>query len=177
MTEPADGKEPQGGLLLLIDSGWAPTDEAPDPPMEAVVGAWLVNPDGVRGRFQPNPVYRPSEPDSPLDPVDAVLGLLAQGQIDADLLPAVLRDVMFGVAVDEQGSAIVRPAPDGAPAILVTTSYGHRARVDADGWLDVTLVQLAAALPATGVDVLLNPGAPASMRVLADAVRAAAAES
>jgi hypothetical protein len=177
MTESADDEEPQGGLLLLIDSEWAPTDEAPDPPMEAVIGAWLVNPDGVRGRFQPNPVYRPSKPDSPLDPVDAVLGLLAHGELGADLLPAVLCDVMLGVAVNEQGIAIVRPAPDGVPAVLVTTSYGHRARVDAAGWRDVTLVQLAAALPARGVDVLLNPGAPASMRVLADAVRAAAAGS
>lgn len=177
MTESADGEESQGGLLLLIDSEWAPTDEASDLPTEAVIGAWLLNPDGVRGRFQPNPLYRPSKPDSPLDPVDAVLGLLARREIDPDLLPAVLRDVMFGVAVDEQGIAIVRPAPDGVPAVLVTTSYGHRARVDAAGWRDVTLVQLAAALPARGVDVLLNPGAPASMRVLADAVRAAAAES
>jgi len=177
MTESADDEEPRGGLFMLIDSEWEPTDEAPDPPTEAVIGAWLVSPDGVRGRFQPNPVYRPSKPGSPLDPVDAVLGLLANGEIDADVLPVVLRDVMFGVAVDEQGSAIVRSAPDGAPAILVTTSYGHRARVDAAGWLDVTLVQLAAALPVRGVDVLLNPGAPASMRVLADAIRAAAAES
>jgi hypothetical protein len=31
MTESADDEEPQGGLLLLIDSEWAPTDEAPDP--------------------------------------------------------------------------------------------------------------------------------------------------
>jgi hypothetical protein len=177
MTESADDDLPQGGLLLLIDSEWAPTEEAPDPPMEALLGAWLVKPDGVRGRFQPNPVYRPSNPDSPLDPVDAVLGLLARGEIGADQLPAVLCDVVFGVAVDERGIAIVRPAPDGVPAVVVTTAYGHRDRVGAAGWRDVTLAQLADALPARGVDVLLNPGASASMRVLADAIRAAAAGS
>lgn len=177
MTESAGDEEPESGLLLLIDSEWAPSEEAPSPPMDAVVGAWLVNPDGVRGAFQPNPAYRPSKPDSPLDPVDAVLGLLARGEIGADLLPSVLCDVMFSVAVDEQGIAIVRPAPDGVPSVLVTSSYGHRDRVDAAGWRNVTLTQLASALPAQGVDVLLNPGAPASMRVLADVVRAAAAGS
>lgn len=167
--------ESPGGLIFLIDSAWRPTEEAPNPPLTALMGAWRVTGDGDRGRFQPNPLYLPSTPDSPLDPVDAVLGLLARGEFDADQLPEVLCEVMFGVALDEQGVAIVRRAPDGMPAVLVTTAYGHRDRVDAAGWRNVTVTQLAAALPARGVDVLLNPGAPTSMRVLADAVRAAAA--
>jgi hypothetical protein len=171
-TEP-DGS--RGGLLLLIDSAWAPTEDVPEPPLTAVIGTWPLTPDGARGRFQPNPVHRPSTTDSPLDPVDAALGLLARNEFDADQLPAVLSDVMLGIAVDERGIAIVARAPDGVPAVLVTTSYGHRDRVEAAGWRDVTLAQLAEALPARGVDVLLNPGAPASMRVLADAVRAAGA--
>jgi hypothetical protein len=32
-------------------------------------------------------------------------------------------------------------------------------------------VELAAALPDEGIDVLLNPGAPASMRIIADALK------
>ncbi|MEV0679404.1 type VII secretion system-associated protein [Actinosynnema sp. NPDC050436] len=161
----------QGVLLLLIDSAWTPTDAVPDPPPAAVVGGWPVLPDGSRGRFEPNPGHRPSTPDSPLDPVDAVLGLLARGEVGADVLTAALRDVVLGVAVDERGAAVVRPAPDDVPSVLVTTSPGHRRRVRAAGWRDVVLEQLAAALPDRGVDVLLNPGAPMSLRLPADTVR------
>jgi hypothetical protein len=67
--------------------------------------------------------------------------------------------------------ALVRPAPDGVPSVLVATSFGHRRVADVPHWADITVRQLARALPAQGVDVLLNPGAPASMRLLADAVR------
>ena len=172
MTEPAEPDDPHGGLLLLFDSAWQPTEQEPAPPVTAAIGAWHVLPDGTRGPFQPNPVYRPSTPDSPLDPVDAALGMLARGEFDPDELPAVLSDVRYGVALDEQGAPIIRPAPDGVPAALVTTSYGHRDRVDATAWATVTLAELAEVLP--GVDILLNPGAPTSMRVLADTVREAA---
>ncbi|GAA4531714.1 type VII secretion system-associated protein [Amycolatopsis samaneae] len=172
MTEAVE----QGQMRVLVDPGWTATDEAPEPPIEAMVGAWSLLPDGEYGLFMPNPAYRPSTPDAPLDPVDALLGGIARGEAEAEQLPALLRKVLFGIAVDEEGAAIVRPAPDGAPSALVTTSYGHRDRVPAADWLAVTLPQLAEALPATGVDVLLNPGAPNSLRLLADAVRATAAE-
>jgi hypothetical protein len=174
-ADTADTAEEQGGLFFLVDSAWRPTEEASQPPVTAMIGAWRVLPDGTRGRFQPNPLYLPSTPGSPLDPVDAVLGLLARGEFDADQLPEVLSDVVFGIALDEQGVAIVRHAPDGVPSVLVTTSYGHRDRVGAASWRSVTLAELAAALPERGVDVLLNPGATTSLRVLADAVRAAVA--
>ncbi|MFL6124416.1 type VII secretion system-associated protein [Actinophytocola sp.] len=173
MTVEAD-ESTGGGVFFLIDPAWQPTEEGEATPVTSVIGAWPVTEAG-RGRFQPNPLYLPSTKDSPLDPVDAVLRLLARGEFDPDQLPEVLSDVMLGIALDEQGVAIVRHAPDGVPAVLVTTSYGHRLRIDAAGWRNVTLTQLAEALPARGVDVLLNPGAPTSMRVLADAVRAVAA--
>jgi hypothetical protein len=172
MTAATD--ESTGGVYFLIDPAWQPTEAGSTTPLTSIIGAWPVT-DGVRGRFQPNPLYLPATKDSPLDPVDAVLGLLSRGEFDPDQLPEVLGDVMLGIALDEQGVAIVRRAPDGVPAVLVTTSYGHRDRVEAAGWRNVTLAQLAVALPSRGVDVLLNPGAPRSMRVLADAVRAAAA--
>ncbi|ALG10352.1 type VII secretion system-associated protein [Kibdelosporangium phytohabitans] len=164
-----------GNLLLLIDPAWAPDEGSDETPVESMIGAWLVNPDGTCGWFQPNPVYRPANPNSPLDPVDAVLGMIAREETGAaGLLPAVLADMTFGVALDEEGTAIVQLAPDGMPSVLVTTSYGHRDRVEAAGWRNTTLAELAAALPSQGVDVLLNPGASTSMRLLADAVREAA---
>ncbi|TVT57823.1 type VII secretion system-associated protein [Amycolatopsis rhizosphaerae] len=163
------------GLLLVIDPLWTSSPEEPDPPVTAIAGAWEYTAEGLRGRFQPNPVYRPTSPDSPLDPVDEVLRRLARDGGGADDLPSALRTTMLGIAVDERGVALVRPAPDGLDAVLVTTAPGHRTRVPAPAWRDVTLERLAAALPAKGVDVLLNPGAPASMRVPADGIREIAA--
>lgn len=178
MTESPAAHEAAAGeqeteLTFLVDPEWRPTEEDTRTPLTSIIGAWRVT-DGIRGRFQPNPVYLPSSEDAPLDPVDAVLGLLARGEFDPDQLPEVLGEVVFGIALDEQGDAIVRRAPDGVPVVLVASSYGHRVRVDAAGWGNVTATQLAEALPAEGVDVLVNPGARTSMRVLADVVRAAA---
>jgi hypothetical protein len=164
MTEP--------GLLLLIDSEWRPTPEEPDPPMEALLGAWEVV-DGAVGRFQPNPVYRPLMPNSPLDPVDAVLRHLPDSVGD---LPSVLRTTTLGIALDGQGVALVQPAPDGVPAVLVATSHGHRNVPGVPRWADITVRQLATALP-VGVDVLLNPAGPAPMRLLASAIRNIAAQN
>jgi hypothetical protein len=170
--------ESRNGLLFLIDPEWRPTEKEPSPPITALIGAWRVTEDGgdgTLGRFQPNPIYLPSTPDSPLDPVDAVLRALARGECDTDQVAAVMFGVMFGVALDDQGKAIVARAPDGAPSVLVATAHAYRDRVtEAASWRDVTLPQLARALPPHGVDVLINPGARTSMRVQADAFRAAA---
>jgi len=179
VTALTDEEEPaDGSLMLLIDPAWEPTEEVPEPPVKVLLGAWLVTADGGRGRFQANPVYEPATVDSPLDPVDAVLRLIARDKSGdqqlGSLLSTVLRDVMLCIALDDQGVALVRPAPDGVPSVLVTTAPGHRRRLKVPAWVDVTVEQLAAALPARGVDVLLNPGAPASMRVLADVIRDAA---
>jgi hypothetical protein len=162
-------------LLLLLDPEFEMTEEQQGLPPHVVLGAWVVNEEGDPSRFHPNPDYRPSTPGSPLDPVDAVLRALADGQDVADQFSVVLHDAVLGIATDEDGTAVIKPAPDGVPSVLVTTSYGHRERVGDDvHWLDVTVEDLAEALPQEGVDVLLNPGSPASMRVLADAIRAAA---
>lgn len=161
--------EPQ--LLLLIDPG---VDPGQEPPWESVLGAWPVDGTGARGRFQPNPIYQPVTPGSPLDPVDAVLRAMSADAEAADELMPVLRDVMLSVAVDETSTALVRKSPQGVPVVLVATAHGHRRRVDCPAWLDVTVEELADALPARGVGVLLNPGSPASLLVSADQVREAA---
>lgn len=152
-------------LLVLTDPAWTAGDD--DPPVEAVIGAWAVDDDGSRGRFQPNPVYRPSDPDGPLDPIDALLLKVARGEADPAQLPAALDDVLLGVALDDSDALIVRPAPDGVPTLQVATSYGHRPRVGAPRWSNATLRELAAA----GVDLLLNPGARTSMRVPLDVIQ------
>jgi hypothetical protein len=159
---------------FMIDPAWQPAGEDDEPPFEAVVGGWFLQDDGEASLFRPNPGYEPSRPGLPTDPVDAALQRLAEDTGDGEALLSALPDILFGVAVDEQGIALVVPAPDGVPSVLVATAPAHRARVDTPGWREVTVTELAAALPPQGVDVLLNPGAPASTRLSADAVRSAA---
>lgn len=167
----------QTDWLMLTDPAWAPRSEDEQPPIEAVLGGWPTYPDGSWGHFLTNPGYEPSTPDSPSDPVDAVLRLIARDDYGADALLSVLADVELGIATDEQSVALVDEAPDGKPSVLVVTSLEHRDRVAAPGWYGTDLSEIVAALPESGVDVLLNPNSPASMRLDADVLRNFLAES
>jgi hypothetical protein len=168
--------------VFLIDPAWQarvaedaaePGDpaepEVEGPPLEAVVGGWLVTGDGTTGRFRANPDYQPSHPGSPTDPVDATLQLLMRGEIDSDALFAVIQESVFDVALDGAGKPIVAPAPDDVPSLLVSTAPAQRFRVRADDWrVDVTAAELSDLLQEYKVDVLFNPGAPASIRLIGD---------
>jgi hypothetical protein len=162
------------GWTFLIDPAWD-TERDGTPPAAAVVGGWLVDADGNTGAFHPNPDYRPSYPDSPTDPVDATLQLVNRGQADPDALLATMVAAVLGIAMDEQGNPLVAAAPDGVPSVLVTTAPGHRARVAAAGWQEVRADELAEVLPDNGIDLLVNPGAPASMRIVAASLKQAVA--
>jgi hypothetical protein len=167
-------------LLLLVDPGFTASPEVPDPPPESIIGAWPMAPDGSTGRFRPNPVHVPSSPDVPSDPVDAVMRLLARGEGDVEELLTVLGEIDLDVALSPEGVALVVPAPDRDPFILATTAPRHHAAVaEAVGplvadWRTVSLAEVAAGLPEQGVDLLLNPHGPASVRLAAAAVREAA---
>jgi hypothetical protein len=160
--------------VFLVDPAWQPAADGVSPPVEVVVGGWLVVGEEI-GRFEPNPGYEPATPDSPTDPVDAVLRLAADGEVDTDLLFAVIREQEFGVALDECRRPVVAPAPDDVPSLLVTTAPAHRGRVRAEAWLVVDAGELAALLAEHGVDALVNPGACTSTRLLASAIADAAA--
>ena len=164
---------PEQQWLLLVDPEWQPSsaEDSENPPVEVVVGGWFVDADGAPGRFRPNPAYDPADPDAPTDPVDATLQLVLDQRADAEQLLETTREVVLGVGVDEQGSAVVAPAPDEVPSVLVATAPRHRERVRVHDWVEVTVEELAEALPDEGVDVLLNPGAPASMRLHAPSLR------
>jgi hypothetical protein len=157
--------------VFMIDPAWEARTEDAQPPAEAVVGGWYVDEEGVTGLFQPNPDYEPSEPDLPTDPVDAAVQLVVRGDADGEELINTLQQVLYGVALDEEGNPVVAPAPDDVLSVLVTTAPAHRSRVNVESWAEVTMRELAEALPDEGVDVLLNPGAPASMRLLASIVK------
>ncbi|GAA3440178.1 type VII secretion system-associated protein [Kutzneria kofuensis] len=178
--------------VFLIDPAWqaenaakaeAGEGEPTRPPLEVVVGGWFVAEDGETGRFHANPAYEPSSPDSPTDPVDATLQLVVRGDGDADQLLSTMRESAFGIAVNAENTPVVVLSPDEVPCVLVATAPAHSRRIaeveglsDVAAWVEVTLDQLVGLLPEEGVDVLLNPGAPASMRLLAAALRETVAE-
>lgn len=175
-TAPGAGDDEQRWALVL-DPAWQPAAEGEAPPIEAVLGAWALDSDGVTGPFRANPGYVPSGPGSPTDPVDAAVRGAARGEHDEAAVLATMRDALFGIALDEQGAAIVAPAPDDVPSVLVTTAPAHTWRVDAPTWQEITAKDLADSLPAEGVDLLLNPGAPESMRIAAGAFKAVVADT
>lgn len=156
---------PQDRWLYLTDPAWEPQADSDAPPFERVVGGWFTWADGRIGPFRPNPAYEPAEPGSPTDPVDALVRLCATGEGSGDHLLSCMATAAFGLALDEHGEPVVADSPDDVPCVLVTTAAVHRGHVDAGSWRDVTAKQLVAAAP-EGTDVLINPGAAASMRVL-----------
>jgi hypothetical protein len=150
--------------VLLVDPAWQPGGDTEAPPRRAVTGGWLAHADGSIGRFEPNPDYEPSGPDSPTDALDAAV----RAGAGFDRIAAVFRSTTFSVAVDGAGQPMVAPSPDGVPCVLVVSAVAHRQRVRAAGWLTVEAPALAAMLD--GTDVLLNPGAPSCMRLPAETV-------
>ncbi|MEU4470086.1 type VII secretion system-associated protein [Micromonospora sp. NPDC023888] len=177
-NEPAD----QRNWMLLLDSDWdGPGDDDPDaadvPPVEAIVGGWLVDDDGTVGEFESNPLYRPRNADSPTSPVDAAVKLVAAGRADADLVLLALRDSLVDLALDEAGDVLVASAPDGVTCVLVVTSAADQVRIDdVPQWRQVDVYELLRLLP-SGLDVLLNPAGPRAMRLLASALRDAAGQT
>jgi hypothetical protein len=161
------------------------TDGEPErPPLEAVVGGWFVEQDGTTSRFHANPAYEPSKADSPTDPVDATLQLVVRGEGDADQLLSTMVEGTFGVAVNEENTPVVVLSPDEVPSVLVATAPAHSRRIsevedlkEVAAWAEVTLEQLVGLLPDEGVDVLLNPGAPSSMRLIAAVLKETVEES
>lgn len=191
-TSPGHTPTPEGGpaepevpdtaedqIAYLIDPGWRPTPGQPDPGPAQVVGAWILRADGGIEGFQSNPDYVPSDPGSPTDPVDAVLQILALDREDGlrpedetmELLDTVLVEARLGVALDENGVAVVRAAPGGG-VVPVVTAAAHRDRVTGvASWRETTAAELAAALPAEGVDIVVNPDSPAPALIPAARLR------
>ncbi|GLY00692.1 type VII secretion system-associated protein [Actinoplanes sp. NBRC 101535] len=156
-------------FLLLIDPAWA--DEDGDPPFEAVIGMWPVEADGAMGRFRSNPEYFPRFEDSPSDPVDALLRLALDGEVEMAQLRTVLRDSTFDLAMNGDGNPLVDRSPDDVRCVIVATSAPHRQRVAAPDWRLVDLDQLLVITADEGYDALVNPGGPAPVRLAADFLR------
>jgi len=170
LTEQGFTSEPQtqDQWAFLIDPGWQPENPDDGVPLNVIVGGWLAPVDGGLSKFHPNPDYEPTTPGSPTDPVDATLQLVARGEMTSESLFSVIKESNFSVALDEQETPIVAPSPDEVPSLLVATAPLHQNRVRTEKWAEVDADGLAAMLVERGVDLLLNPGAPSSMRLIGD---------
>lgn len=162
--------------FLLMDPEWAPDDELETPPFEAIVGLWPLAEDGSVGRFRSNPDYRPVNENSPSDPLDALLRLTMGGDAEVEQLQLMLRDCLVDQAMNGDGRPLIGKSPDDVPCAIVATSTPHQARIAAPDWRRSDLDEVAASL-SDGMDLLVNPGGPASVRLTGDFIRATAAMS
>lgn len=191
-TEQTEARFEGDQWVFLIDPAWqaeqpepAEGEERPRPPLEVVVGGWFVEQDGTTSRFHANPDYLPTRPDSPTDPVDATLQMVTRGEAEpGELLSIMTEGSVFGVAVTEENTPVVVMSPDEVPCVVLATAPAHSRRIaeieeldNIAAWAEVSLEQLVGLLPEEGVDVLVNAGAPASMRLIAAALRQALSEA
>ena len=159
-----------GSWFLLMDPAWSPRHENEAPPLEAVVGVWPLEDDGTVGKFRPNPDHVPADSGAPSDPLDAVFRLVMQGRAETGQIRLMLRDSLFDIAVNGDGRPLVTLSPDDVPCVVVATGEAHRRRISSPRWRRIDLDDLVALL-ADAVDVLFNPGGPASLRLTGDFLR------
>ena len=172
-AETTTGERTDGPLenwLLLMDPAWQPVKENDAPPLEAVVGLWPVEEEGHIGKFRANPDYRPSDERSPSDPLDAVLRLVLRGKGKVEQIQVMLRDTLLDVAMNGDGRPLMMKSPDDISCVIVASGEPHRVRVPAPDWRRTDLEGVVELL-ADGVDVLFNPGGPASVRLTGDFIR------
>jgi len=157
--------------LVLVDPGWRPASDNEPPPVAHIVGIWPIEADGSAGKFRANPDFQPTDENSPSDPLDAVLRLLARGQATSAELEQMLRNTLFDVAVDAAGHPIRTGPADGLPHVVVASGAPHRARVVAARWRRMDLAALVAMLT-DEVPVLFNPSGPAPLQLTTEHLRA-----
>ncbi|MFI5735653.1 type VII secretion system-associated protein [Kribbella sp. NPDC051587] len=156
--------------FLLVDPSWTPATADAVPPVEVVVGLWPLEEEGRLGQFRTNPDYLPLGPDSPSDPLDAVLRLVLAERVGAEHIQLMLRDTFFDIATYDDARPLLTLSPDGVRCVVVATGEVHRQRVNAPAWRRIDLDDLVVLL-ADEVDVLFNPSAPASIRLSGDFIR------
>ncbi|MET8800069.1 type VII secretion system-associated protein [Nocardia sp. NPDC004568] len=128
------------------------------------------------GPFRPNPRYRPSGPEVPTDPLDAVLRRVAAGEpLGADLI-RMLRDSVVEIGCDGSGRPMLGAAPDGTPCVVVVTAELQKTDVEVDLWSPVHGQALADAVP-SGAEVLLNPTGSAPVRLPVESLWTASEET
>jgi hypothetical protein len=100
--------------------------------------------------------------------VDAAVRLAANGDLTTEKLFSVIRDSTFAVALDEDDAPVVTPSPDDIPSLLVVTAPPHQRRVRTDKWQAMTAAELADLVIERSADILINPGAACSIRLVGE---------
>ncbi|MGA5300888.1 type VII secretion system-associated protein [Nucisporomicrobium flavum] len=157
-------------FFLLMDPDWRPGPGDDVPPLEAVIGAWPLDADGVPGPFRGNPRYAPRDGQAAADPLDAVLRLTMGGRMEAGQLQLMMRDAQLEVALNGDGRPLVVRSPDDVRCVVVATGPQQRRRVSAPEWRRMDLTGVVSLLP-DEVDVLINPGGPVPFRLTGDFLR------
>jgi hypothetical protein len=170
MQPSADGER----FFVLVDPSIEADADSGAPTMDAVIGAWEIEPDGKIGRFRANPDYRPADPHSAADPLDALFRLVAEDKAPIDHARLLMRGGLFDVALDTDRRLLIVESPDGTLSVVVATSGAQRALVTAPGWFRLDFDHLVELLP-DGVDVFFNPGAPVVVRLTGGFLRSTAA--
>lgn len=162
----------QDGWLVLPKPDWKPSAPTDSLPTDAMVGGWQLDEEGRPGPFQPNPHYVPADKATPTDPMHELLCLAASGQGDGigDQLLSTLRNTVVEFACDGSDRLLVGPSPDGVACAAVVTAAVHKRRLGEARWVSVLGSKLPEIVPA-GLDILINPGDPAQIRLLTGALR------
>ncbi|MFS8105185.1 type VII secretion system-associated protein [Lentzea alba] len=174
--DPNTGIVERNDWAILVDPSWNPESADEVPPLRVMAGGWRLDGKGSPGLFQANPEYVPLMEGGATDPVDAVLMLVARGEVPVDALIPTLRNSYVQLAVTADGQQLlVGPAPDDAQCVAVVTAGLHRKNLSHESWLEVKVDDLIELIP-EGVDILLNPGSPFRFRLMTEAVRSSCAE-
>ena len=156
-----------GTWLYVVDPSFDPDGAVPP---EGIVGAYPVDEAGRLGEeFAKNPRYRPTPQalrlPQPTDELDALAQRVATGWApQSDFVGELARSTLWLMAgpalavfvVDEGG---------GRRSVWVFTHRSHaERRVPGQELLQLSPAEIAEAIP-RGVDLVVNPGAPASVRI------------
>ena len=137
-------------------------------PPELVVGAFPVDSAGVLGEdFEHNPRYVPGGAPAPTDPLDAALQELTAGRGSREAVLALLRTADLLVHEGPDDGFVVVATPVGRDVVQAWTAPEQAAQVSGPVVSDLVRRrgrELARSLPA-GVDLELNPGSAAGVRV------------
>ncbi|PBC71094.1 hypothetical protein BX265_5674 [Streptomyces sp. TLI_235] len=154
-----------GQWIGLVDPHWRGEGE---PPPWAVIGRWRAGEDGSVREFAENAAYRPSPTargwPPPTDPVDAAVRAAATGYGLPEDVHRALAGARVAVLLDEYGEVGGFTLPDGDPAVVVYSARSWLAAAGDPGHAVIGPGTLLGRLP-PGLGIVVNPGAPAAMRL------------
>ena len=156
-----------GSWLYVVDPAFDPAGEVPP---EGIVGAYPVDDAGDLGEeFTKNPRYRPTplalRLPEPTDPLDALVQRAATGWAAESALVDELAGSSLWLLAGPSGEIFVVDDDGDRRSVWVFTSPVHAERpAPGHALQQLSARQVLEAIP-EGVDLVVNPGAAASVRI------------